>query len=599
MLLSLCSIGINSVDISLNEKIDSELKNKILSSKNSELISVCVWIEDIDYDAVNRETYEITGVSQESLAIESTSIMQNAINQNQFCPLTTAQINSPTWENASNLIEYLNETAVQRQRLSEKADAFVTAKRSISRDEYAKNNGSFVNEFLTNSVVLYESKYAPLIMCKMSIGDIKKVQKSTRVTRISAMDEYGFEDLGGLEISVPAIRGDYVKSQGYLGAYVKIGQIETRVPDVDSSVLANANIVVRSDVIESNDHATLVADIIVGNDGMAPAATLYSTSVKYYASTDSFDTSAVVDIAAEYENIEWLISQGVTIINRSMGHTPTNNTYSNFCKWIDHVVDQHNVTFVQAVGNDGQYGYKSIHSYNAIIVGGIDDNGTIDTSDDSYFSYTSCNPSDIRKMDVVAPAAGFSISETNVSGTSFAAPHVTGTIAQMMCAVPDMKLRPDAIKAALMASCDRKTVSGDSTSVITDKEGAGVINALNAVNSLSRISLQGTYYSNSGSDITFTFYPLTTGYKNIAVSWLITTATSGDNHSSVTVQTLSQYSLEVVDPYGNTVGGAVISADGNSSIYFRFNATSTAAYTIKVRRVSGNTTDKITIANFR
>ncbi len=474
------------------------------------------------------------------------------------------------------------------------------AMREHAAEAYETYLTEFVNGCLTESSVIYKSKYAPLIICRLNRAAIEAISRYSQVVSIELCNDTECEDAGDTNISLPTISANTVRDQGFDGTGLKIGQIETGVPDTERQGLYNAAVVPRSENISLTDHASIVANIMVGEDGIVPYATLYSTSAKYNVSTGSV---GVYTNDVEMENIEWLISQGVTLINRSFGGASANGEYDMFSKWIDHVVNQHNITFVQAAGNNGEGSYKHLYAKNAILVGGMNDNGTIDASDDTYYYATSHRDKDIRKVDVVAPAVGFSIDGySNASGTSFAAPHVAGVVAQMMCAVPGMKLKPEAIKAAVMASCTRKTISTDPQNVLSDKEGAGVINALNAVNSLSRISLQSTCYSNSGSAISFTFYPLTTGTKTISVVWLSGVIATGTDHTSLEIPTLSSYKLEVRDPYGSLVtDGTLTSETGESVIYLKFEATSTAAYTVTVTRTSSNTdaVDRIAIANHR
>lgn len=69
-----------------------------------------------------------------------------------------------------------------------------------------------------------------------------------------------------------------------------------------------------------------------------------------------------------------------------------------------------------------------------------------------------------------------------VTGTSAAAPFVTGTVALLYQLKPSLKAQPDVVKAILMASCHRKVLSSEGNSTeniesgLTAHQGAGVIN---------------------------------------------------------------------------------------------------------------------------
>lgn len=183
------------------------------------------------------------------------------------------------------------------------------------------------------------------------------------------------------------------------------------------------------------------------------------------------------------------------------------------------------------------------------------------------------------------------------NGTSVAAAYVTGMIAQMMSFCPTLKFRPDAIKAAVIASCDRKT-SGESINGMTNKEGSGVVNALNAANSISNVSVQGTYYSTSNDTITFDFYPLTTGTKTIAIAWLKRNTGSGTNHTSVKDTPFVDFDLYIKDINGNTVYYS--NSLYNSVEMVRFNTTTTNKYTVVIKRFkTGSSIEKISLAHVR
>lgn len=585
--------------IDMQEVVKYSTISHLLNDLNDdELITVGIWLNDINYDTIKNDVVDLIGYGKEYLAQRSEKIISDYIRQKSRSSITN--IFGFDFTSVGELSEYLSQTQSLRQELIQQTDSYIMAMREHAAEAYETYLTEFVNGCLTESSVIYKSKYAPLIICRLNRTAIEAISRYSQVVSIELCNDIECEDAGDINISLPTISANTVKSQGFDGTGLKIGQIETGVPDTERMGLYNAAVVSRSGNISSTDHASLVANILVGEDGIVPYATLYSTSAKYNASTGSVGTYTS---NVEMENIEWLISQGVTVINRSFGGASSDGDYDVFSKWIDHVVNQHNITFVQAAGNNGAGSYKHLYAKNAILVGGMNDNGTIDASDDTYYYATSHRDKDIRKVDVVAPAVGFSIEgSAGASGTSFAAPHVAGVVAQMMCAVPGMKLKPEAIKAAVIASCTRKTISTDPQNVLSDKEGAGVINALNAVNSLSRISLQSTCYSNSGSAISFTFYPLTTGTKTISVVWLSGVIATGTEHTSLETPTLSSYKLEVRDPYGNLVtNGTLISENGESAVYLKFEATSTAAYTVTVTRTSSNTdaTDRIAIANHR
>ncbi|MEE1023938.1 MAG: S8 family serine peptidase [Acutalibacteraceae bacterium] len=245
---------------------------------------------------------------------------------------------------------------------------------------------------------------------------------------------------------------------GLTGNGVKAGIWEDgRITLTDN--LLNSNIVDLSDDDDSS-HKTNIAEIISGSAGIAPNVTLYSSS----------DTSNSA--------VEELISLGVSVINRSVGGNANGYTISD--KWADHLVSQHNISLVKSAGNLGE-GTGNITSpgkgYNVITVGRFDDNTENDVTDDSLSANSSYRETDnsCAKPDLVAYGP---------LGTSYAAPNVVATIALMLELKPSLAVHPEAIKAIVQSSCHRKVIATNDTQLssgITDKQGAGAVDAFTAV----------------------------------------------------------------------------------------------------------------------
>ena len=189
-------------------------------------------------------------------------------------------------------------------------------------------------------------------------------------------------------------------------------------------------------------HAKRVATIIMN---MAPNATYYAA---YYG-----------DYMA---NTEWLLSQGVNVINISVEIGNGVNSYNQEAKWFDHIAFSHDVHVVIGAGNDGSLGVKgAAMAYNAITVGAYDDHNSTNTAGFTVYdssSYMTSVPDKLpSKPDLLAPGANIYIqvdgTSGNFSGSSFAAPFVTGTVVYMCQVNSTMKIRQDAAKAALAASC--------------------------------------------------------------------------------------------------------------------------------------------------
>ena len=581
-------------------KISPELQKVLDELENDDLVSICIWIEDIDYEQVESITLLNTGFSEKTLLENSyeiyksldnnaiQNVVENAALEEDF---EKKEASDSTLDKITSDSDYLDilkgfyETNYEAiEELSKNVDIYISEKRAIARNEYNKQNKGFVEEYLKDAKITFLSQYAPMIIGETSKQNVLDLDNVELVESISVYTEVETHDDGNMNVSIPSIGGAYTRdTSGFNGMGVRIGQIESGRPETGISELSSTSIT-RGGTNNNTPHASLVAAIMAGKTGMAPKAQLYCTTV------DNF-----------YANAEWLISSNVTVINRSNSGS-NNGTYDNVAKWVDHIINQHNVSWVQTPGNSGPDAYVCSpgNAYNVITVGSINDRGTVSVNDDTYvtssnYKIGSGMPS---KPDVVAPGSGFSVTggET-MSGTSFAAPHVTGMIAQMQSFTPALKLRPDAIKAAVLASCDRKE-SGESMNGITAKEGSGVINAINAANSISNLSAQQTYYTTTGSSISFNFYPLSTGTKTIAISWLKRNTGSGTNHTTVSSPTLTDFDLKVYDSSGNLVASSV--SVYNNAELVRFNATTTSVYTVKITRYTNNSTsERISLAHVR
>ncbi len=575
-------------------KIAEKLQAALEDSNDDDLIPVYIWINDIDYGAVESKTVQKLGFSKESLSKQSgkmyepltvslsTKIMESAAIQeksdiNLSDDYKTDEEITKT-EMLSIMQDFYSANETKLKKLSDDVDLYVDTSRKFAQKAYNEENNEFMDNYLKNANIIFQSEYAPMIICEISKSTILYLNTLASVESLSLYETTECTDELNIAVTVESIDGDYTRDTlGFNGNGVKVGQIESGRPQTGIAELSGTKIT-RGGTNNYTDHATKVASIIAGKSGMAPGAELYCTTV------DNF-----------YQNAEWLISSGVSVINMSAGGN-SNGTYDDKAKWVDHIVCQHCVGWVKSAGNGGEYNeYVTSpgNAYNVITVGAIDEHGTVRTDDDTFcddFSLYKTGYGMPSKPDVVAPGA---------EGTSFAAPHVTGMIAQMLSFCPTLKAQPETIKAVVIASCDRKT-TGESMSSITNKEGSGVVNAINAANSISNVLVQKTYYLTSGSSISFDFYPLTTGTKTIAIAWLKSTGVRGTHTSPSGFSDipLADFDLYVYDYNGKCVGGSISSSNPVEMV--RFNAETINKYTVKIKRYDkGDSYERITLAHVR
>jgi serine protease AprX len=266
---------------------------------------------------------------------------------------------------------------------------------------------------------------------------------------------------------------------------------------------------------DEHGHGTHVAGIIAGNGydsfgaraGIAPAAHLVSLKV--------LDADGVGTISQVIAAIDWIVANkaayNIRVANLSVGAAVTSSYWADPLTLAAKRAVDSGIVVVAAAGNFGkntagepQYGAITAPG-NApwvLTVGASTTQGTLDQADDAVAGYSSRGPSAIdylAKPDLVAPGSGivslaapgttlystkaaYLVAGTRVTankpylsltGTSMAAPVVSGTVALMLQANPS--LTPNAVKAILEYTARFDAAYNALT------EGAGFLNSYGAV----------------------------------------------------------------------------------------------------------------------
>ncbi|MCC7416383.1 MAG: S8 family peptidase, partial [Acidobacteria bacterium] len=266
---------------------------------------------------------------------------------------------------------------------------------------------------------------------------------------------------------------------------------------------------------DDDGHGTHVAGIIAGNGrdsggqktGSAPEASLVVLKV-----LDANGQGTISNIIAA---LDWVLANhqqyNIRVVNMSVGAGVTESYWTDPLTLAAKRVVDAGVVVVAAAGNRGknaqgepQYGAISAPG-NApwvLTVGATSTNGSADRSDDTMASFSSRGPTYLdwaAKPDLTAPGvSSYSLSVPGstlynlnpkallggilatafppymaLSGTSMAAPVVSGTVALMLQANPS--LTPNAVKAILQYTAENR----EGYNALT--EGAGFLNAVGAV----------------------------------------------------------------------------------------------------------------------
>ncbi len=216
---------------------------------------------------------------------------------------------------------------------------------------------------------------------------------------------------------------------------------------------------------DDRGHGTHVAGVIAalsnkqGVVGVGPAIELYAVKV-----LDKKGRGWWSDIFA---GLDWCVDNGIQVANLSFGSAQYDQTYEE----VIYRTHKAGVVLVASAGNNGPTP-DSVHypaRYPGVIaVAAID-------SSDRLPSWSSTGP----QVDLAAPGVDILSTYTGphyttLSGTSMAAPHVTGAAALSLAVDP--KRSPNQVEDLLKATAT--TLAGLST----DQQGAGLVDALKAVN---------------------------------------------------------------------------------------------------------------------
>lgn len=460
-----------------NAKISTSLREEMGSLSSDEEVYVYVWSKDIKEETVleklkqsyPKEYSAYVKYSEMTFSESDIAFANDMLNVNEVA------------SDMQNLnVNNKNISEVEIEKVSELLTSSLEHKRELYKEAYISHNNEIADKY-PEAKVIFQSSYAPMHIMKVNKSTINKMSKNGSIEQISLYVDMKAENM--IADSNDNSGVTYIR-QLYDGTDIKIGQIEVGVPDTSHSDLKDKGIVVKH-VISTNayvDHATKVARILVGkSNGVAPGAKLYAT-----------DCLTAYDY---YKGMEWLIDNGVRVINASFGFESSAGKYNEVDKWTDHIAVEHHVHVVVSAGNNKDYVTSPGMAYNAITVGGYNDNNTASHADD-YKPVNSCYKEAVgaaEKPNLVASSENIKLSknENSDSGTSYAAPQVAGVVAILCSYKPSYIFNQAKMAAVIMAGAEYKTYGSNGgkrggkftayklseSDWISDYEGAGKLNA--------------------------------------------------------------------------------------------------------------------------
>lgn len=351
----------------------------------------------------------------------------------------------------------------------------------------------------------------------------------------------------------------YIDNGTYDGSGVIVGILETGIVDKDHSNFDNTDLVIRDELLvneRKSTHATMVASIIGGKNGIAPGAKLLS------AQLNSRQASA----------INWFLDNKANVVNMSYGELDPTGIYSADAAYLDYITIHYSLIFVAAAGNNNGNVCNPGLAYNTICVGASNTNDFLATDFSSYEVIT--GP---EKPNILAPGDLMSIPgiQGSFEGTSISTAIVTGCIALLYERAPALTVYPDRLLGVLYANSE--VSQSDFQSGVLEYCGAGRIN-------FAKCLQNWTNYFHKCINFTYTYnydyhINLTQGDELTATfTWLVSST------GAVNSVQFTNYDLYLRDLETNEVLTSSASTNNNVEI-IRYVIPKTGQYSIDIRQV--------------
>ena len=633
-------------------KIDKYLVEKMAEASDTDLIPVWVWMTDIDMEQLDKDIEAQTGISQQKLDTARAEIGYDVSTMS-----ANVEDLMSTDANVQNTVTtYLDATKVQREKIANDTEVYLTAKKALASQRYATANTAKISQLgVSNNRIDFQSELTPSFIAFLTKAEIMETAQSSNVVQIGYFNEYDEEsapeptqaramaeeqeptepstELPTLDVSTlhtgmkQALQHDLALDKyGVTGNGIQILHVDVDYVRSDHDNInkiadwKKINIVMQKSTLpitdydkipfpKHNSHGNYCASYI---QSFAENVEIYSVIKQPTANELNVDINALEDLEYAITDLD------IDLINSSCYLDELEYSSNFYAKWFDAIVATYNIPLVASAGNDpiGSY-YNNViapaNAYNSIAV------GIYDYSNNKMLDNYTYNPisSENTVVDRVSYKPDLVVAMQQGGGTSAGAPTVSAIVAMMMELDPSLKGQPEIIKAILMASCHEKAQRSDAdvtasidqelmTDGLTLKQGAGKVNALRALN----IVEYGTYgYGNINQTQNFTtakrfsinsqvFNDATSGPPmNISVAWLRSNTKNIDEITGDAVITLGAYcdldlKVQYIENGVSKEKSSAVNNAGKQLLYFPTTELDTQ-YSLKISW-GENSTDNVT-----
>jgi subtilisin family serine protease len=286
-----------------------------------------------------------------------------------------------------------------------------------------------------------------------------------------------------LDRSVAQIGAPEAWQAGLTGAGTTVAVLDTGIdvthPDLADAVIGAANFTDTDSELDRFGHGTHVASIVTGNGaryrGVAPDAKLLNGKV--------LDDNGFGSESSVIAGMEWAVGNGADVINMSLGGQIPSDGTDPMSQAVNRLTEETGALFVVAAGNSGGLVTSPAAADAALTVGAVD-------RDEQLADFSSHGRMDGGiKPEITAPGVGIVAAAAangqvgtpvedgyvSMSGTSMAAPHVSGAAAILAGQHPDWA--PDQLRSMLVGSAEP---NGTLTAI---EQGAGRVDVATATTS--------------------------------------------------------------------------------------------------------------------